>query len=120
MQIRYVTVIGLLSVAFLQFAGCQQTQDEQTPQQARLAAVENRQLKTQIAQKDTRIAQLEQQLVQCNEKITQLQSISDEKTRRVIDEAFEGVLVQTRALQQENEQLKKQLEELKSQSAPQQ
>jgi peptidoglycan hydrolase CwlO-like protein len=110
----YVLTALCFMLILCALSGCDQpAQDTPDLQQARLVASQNRQLQTTIEQKDNRISQLEAEVVNCNQQRDRLKKASDEGTAQIINQAFTGFTDQIQKLKAENEQLKKQLKELK-------
>ena len=107
------------TVAMMFFAGCQQQQEAPNSQPARLLAAENADLQKQLAarqaeiealqQKHTQeLRQRDQELIRCKVRIDALQ----QDLQRGIDERVKSV---TAAVVDENAKLRQQVEELKAQ-----
>ena len=113
---RIMIALMAACIVLVSLTGCQESEGSDTAliQRARLVGNENLQLKKQLEEKDQLIAQLK-------ENIEQLEIDKAEAARKAGDANFRimQIVAETEkrndALRQENEKLKNQLEELKSQ-----
>jgi hypothetical protein len=113
---RIMIALMAACIVLVSLTGCQESEGSDTAliQRARLVGNENLQLKKQLEEKDQLIAQLK-------ENIEQLEIDKAEAARKAGDANFRIMQIvaetekRNEALTQENEKLKNQLEELKSQ-----
>jgi chromosome segregation ATPase len=125
-QKMLILVVGV--IVFVLIAGCQEsaTGGPTDAKKSRLIAAENIELKKQLARYDKQIEKLKEQhskeikrqdelLAKCQEeKKVRQEEKTDENTKEQMDELSEFIMEQLSKLQEENENLKSQIENLKA------
>jgi len=119
-------LIWALVLVFLIFLiGCQEEQQQQqqpqetmSPQQTRLVAAENIQLKKDIADRDAEIERQKMLLTKCEEEKEKLNKSLNQKSQGLMEALMATMDKDAQNIRIENEELKKQIEELKKQLAP--
>ncbi len=93
--------------------------EKQNVRMSKLIANENRQLKGQLKEKQQEIDNQEQLLNKCLEEKKVLQQQQRKGLEDMLSQLVGGFTEESRKLREENTGLKRQIEELKSQMAPQ-
>ena len=119
-------LIWAFVLVFLIFLiGCQEEQQQQqqpqetmSPQQTRLVAAENIQLKKDIADRDAEIERQKMLLTKCEEEKEKLNKSLNQKSQGLMEALMATMDKDAQNIRIENEELKKQIEELKKQLTP--
>lgn len=98
----------------------QQEQQTMSPQKAKLVAAENIQLKKDIAARDADIENQKALLTKCEEEKEKLNKSLKDKSEGLMEAIMAGMDKDAKNIRVENEELKKQVEELEKQLAEKQ
>ena len=98
----------------------QQEQQTMSPQKAKLVAAENIQLKKDIAARDADIENQKTLLTKCEEEKERLNKSLKEKSQGLMEAVMAGMDKDAKNIRIENEDLKKQVEELEKKLAEKQ
>jgi len=102
-------VVGLMS-------GCE-TQEASGTKKTRLIAAENMKLEKQLQAYEKKLQNQAQQLEKCQRQMRALQQRSQEDIQDIVGMGFQDFVQKNAALREENEKLKKQVEELTAKPA---
>jgi regulatory protein YycI of two-component signal transduction system YycFG len=105
-------IVAVFIIAIFLTAGCDEQQQAANPKKDRLIGSENIELKKQLEKKDAQIAGLKKALDTCEFEKVKIQKDSEKQINSVGTDTLD-MFEKTIKLQEENENLKKQVEELK-------
>ena len=115
--VQEIIVLAVSIMIVLLIVGCEE-QNLSNPKKARLVADENIRLQKQLEQRDDEIEKQRELLEKCLQEKNALEKMAHENIQGMRDNAFKGLIEESKKLRQENEQLKARIaqleEELKS------